>query len=260
LAQKATSVTFSLTENVTNDNAFSESLDTFSTSELLRRVEIEGSTQSVTVASVRPFLQRLQLEEFHLQKLWGFQQIGDGQSDQPIQSLIGTVSDTFTSSRLRHQGLPIWRKTDSYDHHYEHRTRRWIQANYTPSYPPLSSLLYVAQHLEGLHHLSLSIDSSAQGSDGATVSAMIQNWSKPTSPSPLRYLEIAEMRDSEKNFTPDEYRNIARFLDLIFPSLISVTMIKHPSLSTCWDVHWELIEEHRQMMSSLRLYRGGNWR
>jgi hypothetical protein len=64
------------------------------------------------------------------------------------------------------------------------------------------------------------------------------------------------MRDSRKAFTPNDYRNIARFLDLIFPNLISVTMIKHPQASTQWDEHWQLIEEYRQMQKSLRLYQG----
>ncbi|RXW22623.1 hypothetical protein EST38_g3246 [Candolleomyces aberdarensis] len=239
LLEKATSVTFSLTGSVANNDAFSESLDTLSTLELLKKVEIEGyPNQYVTVSSVVPFLQRLQLEELHLQKMWGFRQ---EQGEQSAYHIVqGLVDEISSNSRLRCLSLPIWRSRSSgYD---------------AIKYHPVSCLLYAAQHAKGLQRMSLSIDSAAQGPNGETVTSMVQNWTNPGGSSELRYLEIAEMRDS--NFTPNDYRNIARLLDLIFPNLISVTMIKNPQLSPQWEEHWQLIEEYRQMQKSLRLYQG----
>jgi hypothetical protein len=209
--------------------------------ESLRRVEVEGHSGGyVTLASVIPFLERLQLEELHLQRVWAFLQ----ERDEPsAHHIVAAFVDRISSrGRLRRLSLPIWRslayRRDSIKYH------------------PLSCLLYTARSAKGLQHMSLSIDSDALGPNSETVTSMIQSWTNIGSPSDLRYLEIAEMRDSRKAFTPNDYRNIARFLDLSFPNLISVTTIKHSQASTQWDEHWQLIEEYRQMQKSLRLYQG----
>jgi hypothetical protein len=107
--------------------------------------------------------------------------------------------------------------------------------------------------------MSLSIDSNAAGPNNETLASMIQSWSRPDTPSKLRYLEIAEMRDPGGSFTPSQCRDIAHLLDTIFPNLMSVTMIKDNQRSTQWDEHWQLIEEYRHMLKSLRLYWENRW-
>jgi hypothetical protein len=209
----------------------------------VRRVDIEGSSSRIARASARPFLQRLQLDEFHLQKVHGFLRTGD-EDDWKMQSLLNTAS---SNGRLRRLTFPISDEIGNRDSWGNVAIINW---------PGLSFLLYVAQRVQGLEHLSLSLDSTAQGRNEDTVSTMIQNWTNPSgSSSTIRYLDIAEKRDS--NFKPNEYRNIARLLDLIFPNLISVKIVKTPQAPTDWNEHWQLIEEHRQILKSLRLYQGG---
>ncbi|KAJ2921242.1 hypothetical protein H1R20_g15852, partial [Candolleomyces eurysporus] len=252
LLEKATSITFSLVNSVQSGSDFTEALDTLSTTKSLRTVEINGYNQYLPAASITPFLHRLQLEEFHVNTRALKHTVGEEPGFQILQSLAqAVVASDSTEHYLKRLTLPIWRETvDSNGHPCEAE----------PScYPQLSRLLHVAQHIKGLEHLSISIDSSTPGPNNENVTSMIQNWKEPDTPSSLRYLEIAEMRKSEKSFAPNEYRDIARLLDMIFPNLISVAMIKDERLSNQWDEHWQLIEEYRRMRRTIRLDRGSSW-
>jgi hypothetical protein len=223
--------------------------------ESLRRVEVEGPNQSsINVGSIIPFLRRLQLEELHLQKVWGFKQDGN---EQTAHHIVQGMVDGVNNSRLRFLSLPIWRGVTQpvQTYNYNYGRYDYVQVQVLPHYHPVSCLLSVAQHAKGLQHISLSIDSNAPGPNDETLASMVQSWSRPDTPSKLRYLEIAEMRNSG-SFTPNQCRDIARLLDTIFPNLMSVTMIKDAQRPTQWDEHWQLIEEHRQMLKSLRLFRG----
>ncbi|KAJ2921244.1 hypothetical protein H1R20_g15851, partial [Candolleomyces eurysporus] len=255
LLDKATSITFSLTQNITHSQEFKEALDGLSTNQSLRTVEINGRKQYVNSVTISLFLKRLPLEAFYFSLLALKQRPGSDPGHRILQSLVEAASKDPTKSRLQHLALPIWRETAGSGSIPSSETDR----EDGPEYSSLSCLLLVAQGVRGLQRLSLPIDSSRLGPNNETVASMIQNWKYPETPSELRYLEIAEMRNSKKSFTPKEYQSIARLLDMIFPNLISVTMVKDERLSNQWDEHWELIEEHRQMRKTIRLDRGYCW-
>jgi hypothetical protein len=202
----------------------------------------------MAAASIPPVFHRLQLEEFHVNTQLLRHTLGEEPVYQILQSLAQAVVASDSKHPLKRLTLPIWRLTfDSNGHDCEP----------DPScFPSLSCVLYVAQHIKGLEYLSISIDSSTRGPNDETAASMLQNWEEPDTPSNLRHLKIAEVRGSDKNFTPDEYRDIARLLDTIFPHLRTVTMIENGDSSKQWDKHGELIEEHRRMMRTIRLDRG----
>jgi hypothetical protein len=102
----------------------------------------------------------------------------------------------------------------------------------------------------------MAIDSSLVSTSGKeSLQELLDSWKVPDVPSTLTHLEIADRRTSEKAFTPDEYRILARLLDTIFPNLELVKPIGFPAgqVKMNWNAHWELIEEHRQMRKALRI-------
>jgi hypothetical protein len=242
-------MTFCLTQSVTESKNFKATLDAISKSPSLRTVEVNSRIHYANPKAVGPFFQCLQLEELRFNLLGLGQRHSNDPGHQIVQSLAKAASNDPTKFRLHSLTLPLRRR-------YDFTGDSDSDSVHDLEFSSLSSLVLVAQRVKGLRHLSLSINSSKRGPNGETVTSMIRNWEEPDTPSDLRYLEIADMRNSQDVFTPNEYRNIARLLDMIFPNLRSVTTIQHERPSKQWEEHWELIEEYRRMMRTIRLDRG----
>ncbi|KAJ2913502.1 hypothetical protein MD484_g6888, partial [Candolleomyces efflorescens] len=250
LVDRATSMAFHLKKSVTGSDAFKGTIDVLSKNRSLRTVKLHGPEYFITPGVVVAFLEQLSLEELQFDVL-ALKQTKSLDPDRKIvQSLVKAASsnDPATKFRLESLSLPLRR-------HLDPLTRNVFDSDSEldsseAEYTSLSSLVLIAQHVKTLYYLSLPIDSSKVGGGRKSITPIIRSWKEPETPSPLMILEIADMRDRYEDFKPSEYRDIAWLLDLVFPNLRMVRMARG---SKCWVEHWELIEEHRQMMRTIRL-------
>ncbi|KAJ3550603.1 hypothetical protein NMY22_g370 [Coprinellus aureogranulatus] len=222
LLRRATSITLYLHSTDTNDDAFSEAIGTLATLPSLRNMELrQGSLDGIYVPhlSLIPFLQRLNLEEFRVH-IWGLSVGSDLSAGQDIVDLRGSSGDIDTT-------------------------------------PLCLALRKSPRRVPGLEHLALSIDSSIAGQNGETLQSLLDKCSGLGSTSGLRHLQLADTRQRNTLFTPTQYRNLARFLDTLFPNLESVSMMDSPFRDKNWDEHWTVVEEIRRDLKELRLYRSG---
>ncbi|KAF6743043.1 hypothetical protein DFP72DRAFT_152130 [Ephemerocybe angulata] len=242
LLQRATSITFHLSANVPGSNAFGPSIETLSTIHSLREVEI-STVYTVNRLSLVPFFQSLDLESFKMGS--GSIRIENGHAGLEIRDFIEAAyggTDRKRKWHLRELATP---------------TLRYNSANHLTNYAPISALVHIAQHGKGLERISLPINSIMPGTNQETLKSMIESWKAPAIPSTLRQLNIADMRPCgqgrSNDFKPGEYRELSRLLDMIFPDLETITVMKGPRKERCWDEDWELIEESRLMRKALRI-------
>jgi hypothetical protein len=255
LIRRATSIKFHSWAHIPDANAFSNAVEILSQCKSLRRVEIValiyGAWHVIVPSALLPFLDRLNLEEFIVDGE-GLE-VAAGAGGNEIRILVDVAFGRGRQSRgwpLKTLTIPLLRLSP-FDGG-GHRQRG--------GYPPIDTLLYIAQHTPGLLEVTIPIDSSVVGAAGKSLSSLISDWEIPTTPSTLRYLNVADRRTSEREFSPAEYRDLAYLLDTIFPHLECVTPINFPEgpVKLNWNSRWQLIEEHRRMRKALRIL-GMRW-
>lgn len=254
LLHRATSITFYLSNSNSSESAFDSALDALSGIQPLSRLEIKSDVHGVLIhpAAISRIIQRLDLEELRIET-WGLMREGF-QRGEEVSTILASVSGHPEQSkkRLSSLTLPIWRP----DQLADYRPYYSYPESLPPPYPCIDTLFSVARHATQLYHISVSINSSVvkEGSQD-TLQSLVDGWTSDGPSSELRILELADMRPSDSPFRPVEYRQIARLLDTIFPNLEVVRMIDNPRRGNTWDEHWELIDEHRRLAKSVRMYR-----
>ena len=240
LVKKATAITFYLpAPNTLNAQSFSQVLTALGGSEILKIVNIVTlNDSSLSVDAIVPVLKFQGLQEFVLD-IFGLQ---EERSPEPGSRILHKLVDgvaSMTPRSLRTLVIPRC---------------QILRDNWsTHTYPPVSSLIYIAKHVPELTKLSLAIDSSARP-DNETLKSLLNGWDRLTAASNLLHLEVLEMRQAA--FGPRECLELARLLDAIFPQLMSITMARVAKRSTGWDEAWEVVEENRKMCKEIRLWRG----
>lgn len=253
LLQRATSVTFRSSANILASEAFQSATETLSGSRSLRKVEILAALANgkhvIYPSSLHCLLRQLNLEELIVSGTCLESETGLGGHE-----IVSIIDAAFPNcSQSSHSEIFLQKLTTPL---LRLQPMSYNGLRHSGPFPPISSLVYVANHAAGLKHLSMAIDSSVISlASGQTLHTLLDSWKEPNTPSTLQYLELADRRMSEKPFTPDEYRNLARLLDTIFPNLEHVKPIDFPAgeVKMNWNEHWELIEEHRRMRKALRL-------
>ncbi|KAJ3520624.1 hypothetical protein NMY22_g12669 [Coprinellus aureogranulatus] len=165
-----------------------------------------------------PFLSVLHLvcqSEFRVH-IWGLSVGSELSAGQDIVDLVSALAPDEGRNfglpeprRLRSLQLPIGR----------------VQRGY---YPPLSCLTEIPRRAPGLRRVVLSIDSSIAGQNGETLQSLLDKCSGLESTSGLCHLQLADTHQRNTPFTPTQYRDLARFLDTLFPNLESVSMMDSP--------------------------------
>ncbi|KAF6743052.1 hypothetical protein DFP72DRAFT_152402 [Ephemerocybe angulata] len=243
LVKLATSMTFHISTHLTDVNKFAQTIETLATLQDLKAVKIIPKDRDVIIKpdAVKGFLSSLNLETFEIRD--GILRVDDDKSGGGLNVLIDAAYRDKGDDRVKPRVLRSLKTP-----------RRCIDARAKARhYPPISTLVYVARHAQGLRQISLAIYSSLIGPGFDTFKSLMDTWEDPAVPSTLRHLEIADRRSGDRHFKPTEYRDLARLLDTIFPNLDSITMPDDPNREKTWDEHWNLIEEHRQMRKALRL-------
>ncbi|TEB29015.1 hypothetical protein FA13DRAFT_1735127 [Coprinellus micaceus] len=251
LLQRVTSITFHSSRHILEARAFQATTETLCGSKSLRRLEISAAALNdkhvISPSALSTLLKNLDLEEL----------IVNGECMQSQTDLAGLdiiyIIDGGCRKDRQDSGVVLQKLTTP----LLRRQPATSNGQRPPGpFPPISSLVYIARHGAGLKHISMAIDSSLVSTGGKeSLQELLDSWKVPDVPSTLTHLEIADRRTSEKTFTPDEYRILARLLDTIFPNLESVKPIDFPAgqVKMNWNAHWELIEEHRQMRKALRI-------
>ncbi|TEB19437.1 hypothetical protein FA13DRAFT_372164 [Coprinellus micaceus] len=261
LLRRVTVITFHFSEDVSDRDAFLDTVDTLADTPSLTKIYLNADKKALIFepSSLVPLLKRLNLEEFLINNSQSVLQNEGSRGGKSIQSIIGAA---FTdrpeghSPRLRVLSFPVTQRNPPV---WDSDESEWEDGGEDP-YPALATLCDLARYAKGLERISLPINTSVVGYDGETVESLVRSWADaPDGPSKLRYLEITERRANTKAFVASGYRDIATLLDTIFPHLQSVTVIDHPGRNSKWDADWELIEEHRRMRKALRLCGVKHW-
>jgi hypothetical protein len=199
---------------------------------LLKKLELDDVTSSghhnlcISVDQIVCFLQNIGLEDFTINIYTLRQQSGLGSgSKSPDACLDEILSHAFSSNSpsLRSLSLP----------------RFWESR-----FANLKTLSIIAHMAPSLRHFRITLHSVTRLTDLVSISNV-------EAISRLEYLEIWDVRGSAQPFTIDEYKSIARYLDLHFPNLISLTL--SPQSNDYCREHWDFIEHLRQIYKENRV-------